>query len=57
MDGTTYFIGVQSMDQEKEEQRAYPEAYSTIPKGIIKEEETPGENYVEQQVISWSQSL
>ena len=40
------------MDQEKEEQREYPEVYSPIPKGVIKEEETTGENNVEQQVIS-----
>lgn len=44
---------VQDMDQEEEEQRAYPAAYSPIPKRIIKEEEeTPGENNDEQQVIS-----
>ena len=46
-------LGVQDMDQEEEEQRVYPKAYSPIPKRIIKaEEETPGENNVEQQVIS-----
>jgi len=39
------------MDKEEEEQRAYPKAYFPIPKGIIKvEEETLGENIVEQQV-------
>ncbi len=34
-------LRVQSMDQEKEEQREYPDAYSPIPKGpVIKAEET-----------------
>jgi len=41
------------MDQEKEDaQREYPVAYSPIPKGVIKEEDTSGEDNAEQQVIS-----
>jgi len=40
------------MEQEKEAQRGYPEAYAPVPKGVIKEEDTSGEKNVEQQVIS-----
>jgi len=46
------------MGLEKEKQREYPEAYSSIPKGpVIKAEETFVENNVELQVISGTQTL
>jgi len=43
---------VQRMDQEKEKHPEYPKAYAPIPKRVIKEEDTSGENDVEQQVIT-----